>query len=344
MTPSALTPVAAVEALPAVLARAAATLAGATGAAAVLEAREQAGAVYDAARRAERLAAAVNAHDDLVERARRMQADALLIELRAKTRLADEYDHAQARGELASPGRPKNARDAGDFPGAAPAGVDTRRMAEYRRLRDAVAAQPGVVERAVTALLDEGEQITRAAIWRAVDPHVAHNSGNNEWYTPREYIEAARAVMGGIDLDPASCETAQRTVQATRYFSAADNGLAHEWHGRIWLNPPYAQPLISQFVAKLVAEHAAGRVTQACVLVNNGTDTAWGQALLGAASAVCFPAGRIRFIDADGNPSGAPLQGQMVCYLGMAPGGFIKAWGGCGSAMVPQAQRREVQT
>ena len=55
-------------------------------------------------------------------------------------------------------------------------------------------------------------------------------SGKVEYYTPPAIIEAARQTMGGIDLDPASCEQANRTVQAANYFSAEDNGLLQPWY------------------------------------------------------------------------------------------------------------------
>ena len=92
------------ENLPGLIDRAATMLAGAKTAAEVLEAREAAGLAYDIAKRAARLKSAKAAHDDLVAAAHRAQADALEIEAAAKRRLADEYDAAQARGEVAKRG------------------------------------------------------------------------------------------------------------------------------------------------------------------------------------------------------------------------------------------------
>lgn len=175
-------------------------------------------------------------------------------------------------------------------------------------------------------------KVTAALVQQAVEtvtnkPHVAHNSGENEWYTPPDYIEAARRVMGNIDLDPASSTIANATVQADEFYSKDDNGLEQEWLGRVWLNPPYAAELIGPFIERLAANVEAGNVTEAVVLVNNATETGWFYRLVSVASAVLFTRGRVRFLDPQGNPRGAPLQGQALVYIGQRPDRFFAEFG-----------------
>jgi phage N-6-adenine-methyltransferase len=160
--------------------------------------------------------------------------------------------------------------------------------------------------------------------------------GDNHWNTPSVYIEAAREVLGGIDLDPASNGAAQERIKARTFYTADDNGLAHEWRGRVWLNPPYAQPLISQFVGKLVREVRAGRVTAAIMLTHNCTETRWFQEAAQACSVTCFPCRRIAFEKPDG-PKASPVQGQTFFYFGDDVSAFRRVFGEFGHVGRPHA-------
>jgi len=156
--------------LPSLIDRAASMLSGAKSAAEVLEAREVAGLAYDVAKRTARLQRAKSAHDDLVAAAHRAQAHALEIEARAKRRLADEYDAAQARGEVAGHGGGRNFKVAGGNVETTTADLGLRRdeIHEARQIRDAEAADPGVVRRALDDRLERGEEPTRAALRKMV--------------------------------------------------------------------------------------------------------------------------------------------------------------------------------
>lgn len=145
-------------------------------------------------------------------------------------------------------------------------------------------------------------------------PHVAQNSGDNEWYTPKQYIEAARSVMGKIEIDPASSQVANKVVKADRIYTANDDGLKQEWSGKLWMNPPYSSNLVGKFVEKLAASVESGEVTEALVLVNNATETKWFARLASVSSFLCFPKGRVKFYHP--RKESIPLQGQVVAYVG----------------------------
>lgn len=160
----------AVENLPALVDRASRTLADARTSAEVLDARDAATFAYDAAKAAGRFARAKRAHDDVLSRVYRAQADALLIEARAKMRLADEYDLAQARGEVAGHGGGRNFKVADRNVETTIAELGLRRdeIHDARKLRDAEREDPGIIERAIAARLMAAQEPTRATIKKTV--------------------------------------------------------------------------------------------------------------------------------------------------------------------------------
>lgn len=156
-----------------------------------------------------------------------------------------------------------------------------------------------------------------------------HSSKTVEWYTPARYIEAARAVMGGIDLDPASCEQANQIIQAGHYFTEDDNGLIRDWTtdgqpARVWLNPPYGringksgQELFSK---KMIAEYRAGHITAGIMLVNAATDCKWFSPLW--SFPICFTDHRIKFISPTNGKAKQPTHGSAFIYFGPDPALF----------------------
>jgi phage N-6-adenine-methyltransferase len=191
-------------------------------------------------------------------------------------------------------------------------GVSKKQSSRWQK---EASVQEDVFEEYLQDCNDQGREVTQAGLLKLAEPcHVSHNSVENEWYTPSKYIEAARTAMGSIDLDPASCELAQETVQSGQYFTIDDNGLTKEWRGNVWLNPPYSKESVGLFATKLVEETA--NLSQAIVLVNNATDTHWFHQIAKVATAMCFVRGRIKFNDKTGTPANSPVQGQVFIYIG----------------------------
>lgn len=253
----------------------------------------------------------------------------LVVSLNLRRRHMDETQRAKVAAKLATMRQ-------GERTDLLPVGekLSQAGAAELLNVSPRAVARAAAVERSgvpeLGAALDAGEvslsaaaevaslppEQQREALAAAKRPHVTHNTGNNEWFTPPEYVAAVREVMGAIDLDPASCDMANATVGAATFFTSTDDGLIHPWHGRVYLNPPYATDLIGKFTAKLVEHVEDQTVPEAVVLVNNATETTWFQDMAGRADAICFPRGRVKFTRPGDGQKGAPLQGQAVVYFG----------------------------
>lgn len=151
---------------------------------------------------------------------------------------------------------------------------------------------------------------------------------SNEWYTPSKYIEAARSVMGSIDLDPASCELANQTVKATRYYTQEDDGLSKVWFAStLWLNPPYkkdehGQSKIEVWTFKLLDQYKQGYVKQAILLIPMTQATDWFDSIW-EYGLVCFPKRRIHFWT-DGRNDWRPRFSSCFVYLGWNEQGFVE--------------------
>jgi len=247
---------------------------------------------------------------------RQMEVDASDIRIRAERRLGAMIREQGEAGQLAQGRRTDLGRDATQVGKAtlAEVGID-------KHLADRARKMASIPEEDFEETLAKHREEQEAVTTRTMEAlsrkgtHVSHNSGDNEWYTPNQYIEAAHATMGGVDLDPASSAVANTVVSARRIFTIEDDGLTKEWAGRVWMNPPYASDLVGRFIEKLAVSVESGAVTEAIVLVNNATETKWFARLASVSFMLCFPNARIKFWKPESDKA-APLQGQVIAYIG----------------------------
>lgn len=151
--------------LPTICDAIAASLANARSAAEILSARERAAAAYDIAKRAARFAAS----DSLHREARQIQARALELQAVGDCRLADEYDAAQERGEVAGKGQPSNVPNGNIKPATADElGLSRKQVHEARIVRDAERNDPGIVHRTIEERLAQELEPNKAALREAV--------------------------------------------------------------------------------------------------------------------------------------------------------------------------------
>lgn len=129
-------------------------------------------------------------------------------------------------------------------------------------------------------------------------------ASTDEWYTPAWITDA----LGEFDLDP--CAPVEPIVRiAKHWYTKEDDGTKKEWHGRVWLNPPYSN--VEPFMEKMVA-HGNG----IAILFNRQDTKVWHKLIATTADAMLFMMGRVKFIAQDGS-----LKAGSTC------GSVLIAWG-----------------
>lgn len=162
---------------------------------------------------------------------------------------------------------------------------------------------------------------------------------SSEWYTPAPYVEMARIVMGGIDLDPASSAAANMTVGALEWYGRERDGLRLPWFGRVWLNPPYSDYAgqAAAWAGRLLREYVIGNVDQACMLVNMSVayQANFQELAAVATAALCIVNHRIAFVPGHGGQGARPSQSNVIYYLGAGVPAFADVFGAVGVVLAP---------
>ena len=150
---------------------------------------------------------------------------------------------------------------------------------------------------------------------------INQDSGKVEYYTPPEIIEAARATMGSIDLDPFTCATANKTVKAPHIYTkrSGERVFIESWivGGRpsnVWMNHPFSRTMNKRCIDKLISEFKAGNVHAACCITFASTSEAWFRPLLDYPQ--CYLSPRTNYLDEHGNKVRGVTKGSVVTFLG----------------------------
>ncbi|XAO35547.1 DNA methyltransferase [Gordonia phage Morgana] len=141
--------------------------------------------------------------------------------------------------------------------------------------------------------------------------HQSAHMDSDTWLTPPHIL----APLGAFDLDPCAAPEPRPWVTAARHIALPEDGLAADWEGRVWLNPPYSREAVKWL--RRLADHGTGTA-----LVFARTETSWFvETVWQRASAVLFLHGRIHFHRADGTRAAANA-GAPSCLVAYGPTDF----------------------
>ncbi|KAI9105270.1 hypothetical protein DFS34DRAFT_598763 [Phlyctochytrium arcticum] len=162
---------------------------------------------------------------------------------------------------------------------------------------------------------------------------------NNELYTPKEIITAAKHVVGKaiFDLDPASCCFANDlhpSQLAQHIYDEVTNGLNQAWHGDIWLSPPLGTDpdgasRQSRWFLTAESKFLTGEISSAMVLLKVDFGSPW--FLRVQAYPHCLFHTKLSFSTPTGREKCLQDESHVLVYMGGNIGTFCAQFGRMGT-------------
>lgn len=130
---------------------------------------------------------------------------------------------------------------------------------------------------------------------------VMYSRKTDLWETPQDLFDLLDEEFH-FTLDVCAID---ENAKCKNYFTPEDDGLAQEWHGVVWCNPPYGTE-----IKKWVAKAAASDCT-VVMLLPARTDTQWFHEYIYHKAEIRFIKGRLKF---GGEKNNAPFPNMIVVF------------------------------
>ena len=161
-----------------------------------------------------------------------------------------------------------------------------------------------------------------------------NNSPTKHWNTPPKILAVVREFFGGrIDLDP--CSNEHSLVDASVQYKLPEDGLALEWFGNVFCNPPYGRNPENKTSLLNWTNKAAESLAEIIMLIPVATNTRHFYRIWETAQCVCFlKDSRLKFwIDGKEDKKGAPMACCLV-YWGSNSERFNKQFSSLGKCLI----------
>lgn len=130
---------------------------------------------------------------------------------------------------------------------------------------------------------------------------------STEWYTPKYIFDALEC---GFDMD-VSAPVDRTFCHVPTETHLTERGLETDWHGFVWMNPPYGHQKDKIKWLNRFFDHGNG-----IALMPDRTSTIWWQDAAKRSSCILFVHQKIKFIKPDGSLGEQPGNGTCLFATG----------------------------